>query len=348
MTKYLIEEQHLYEIIEDYKYSNSQEREQILKMYMKALWGNANKRRFKTKTISFKILDKNLPDNINKLFKAYTSTSFSYYQTTTTKTDHYSLVHQKINNLYSYYFDVKFCVNIDYFQALRVPKQLYYEYIQGVKYEEKEIREVIAQANKDRDFHKMKSDREKMSLSWREYKKIIEGYMKTIFENYSEDNNFDLFVSNSNINEDNRVIKYICTSLQGYMKNYQKEYYGISRGNNQTYGRCVDCGAMFVESKNKRKTRCDACNDKRRGKASKDKTKKVKCSKCNKLFEVKIKDNKTTICPKCKAKQIKTVSFNMEICTICGKEFIKSKKARTNKCSICYDEYRKKSKLKKK
>jgi len=321
VNKYSIANKHLYEILEDYNDGDIQEKNVIFQTYMKALWKNKNKPQFLKRTISFRILESNLPDEIIEIFKAHNSTKFIYCRTKTKETDHLSLVHQKVNNLYSYYCDKRFCVDKDYFKALKTPKKLYYEYIRSNKKKTPEqLRALIEKSVADSIQCKEKCDKEKLRLTIPEYKNIIDRFMHIIFDNYIEDNTtFELVMANSDISEDNRVVKYICTSLQGYMKNYEKEYYGIKRGNNQTYARCPDCGALFVETKNKRKKRCDVCQNKKR----------------NNIKEGK-KQKKKVISKK------KTHKYNIDVCQICGCEYIIPYRSKRGKCDSCYEIYRRK------
>ena len=60
------------------------------------------------------------------------------------------------------------------------------------------------------------------------------------------------------MNEDNFYIKYFCKSLESYMKNYNKEYYGLKRGRDKKYKRCKKCGKM-IEVKGNKKKYCDKC-----------------------------------------------------------------------------------------
>ena len=46
--------------------------------------------------------------------------------------------------------------------------------------------------------------------------------------------------------EDNFAIAYLCKGLDGYMRNYQKKYYGLSINCRKKYSRC-GCGSLYVK-----------------------------------------------------------------------------------------------------
>ena len=63
--------------------------------------------------------------------------------------------------------------------------------------------------------------------------------------------------------EDNFYISYICRSLETYMLNYQKEYYGLQRGRNKKYKRCKECGAL-IEVTGRNTQYCNECKKEKR------------------------------------------------------------------------------------
>ena len=57
--------------------------------------------------------------------------------------------------------------------------------------------------------------------------------------------------------EDNFAIAYLCKGLDGYMRNYQKKYYGLSINCRKKYSRC-GCGSLYVKNSNRQKL-CPDC-----------------------------------------------------------------------------------------
>ena len=102
-----------------------------------------------------------------------------------------------------------------------------------------------------------------MKLPWNDYKKNIEGFLRRIFDNckliedYENENLTDKYIYNF-ATEDNFYIKYICKSLESYICNYQKEYYGLQRGQNKQYKHCKECGKL-IEKTNNRVMYCKDC-----------------------------------------------------------------------------------------
>lgn len=106
-----------------------------------------------------------------------------------------------------------------------------------------------------------------MDLSWGEYKKIVEDFFKSKFDKCKliEDYENEISISKSIYdfyNEDNSYIKYFCRSLEFFMLDYQKKYYGLKRGKNKKYKRCKECGKLIEDTGNK-KTYCQECSTKR-------------------------------------------------------------------------------------
>ena len=109
---------------------------------------------------------------------------------------------------------------------------------------------------------KLRLQKEKMSLSWNEYKKFVEDFLMRCFNNCRLIGEYE---DNTKINtrldfltEDHFYVSYICRTLEGYFKNYQKEYYGVRRGHGNIYSRCKQCGSIIEKTGNKRMY-CNKC-----------------------------------------------------------------------------------------
>lgn len=83
------------------------------------------------------------------------------------------------------------------------------------------------------------------------------------------------YILYSFINEDNFYIKYFCRSLEAYIQNFQKEFYGLKRGRNKKYIRCKECGGL-IEKTNNKKTYCDQCAKRRKKEMNKISDKKYR------------------------------------------------------------------------
>lgn len=206
----------------------------------------------------------------------------------TKDTDWCSLIRQKINNLYTRYFDEEVILNKDYMDLLKNPRRLYYRWINGEEMNKDElinvIEDSICKAMELKPIYK----KQKMDLSWNEYKKIVEEFLKKIFdrckliEDYEIENltNQQTNITNKYIynfyNEDKSYIKYICDSLEGEMLKYQKKYYGVKE--HKKYKRCKECGKLIEKTGNK-KMYCNKCADKKKKASNRASDKKYKNKK---------------------------------------------------------------------
>lgn len=182
------------------------------------------------------------------------------YKAMSKNTDWSYLIRQKVNNLYTRYFDEEVILNKDYMKLLSTPKKLYLQWLDGTEMDADSITTSIDDALDEAIKLKEKYQKQKMTLTWNEYKKIVEGFFKRCFDNckliedYEKEVNY--FGIYDFINEDNFYIKYICKSLESYMRNYQKQYYGLyvkgSKDKNYKIKRCQLCGCLIEVTGNKK------------------------------------------------------------------------------------------------
>lgn len=288
-------DKYLYEIIDDYKNANSEEdKAEIFNDFCSSLWSSKNKRRVYTKTIKFKVRSDLLESEIGQVFNTWSEVDYISYKAITKDTDWCSLIRQKINNLYTRYFDSEVILNKDYMDLLTTSKRLYYRWINGEEMNAEELTGIIENSVYNASELKSIYQKQKMNLSWGEYKKVIDGFLKRIFDNckliedYEVENLTNSYINSTNkyiydfYNEDKSYVKYICDSLEGYMLNYQKKYYGLyvpsSTKQNKQYKHCKDCGSLIENTGNK-KTYCKDCAAKRKKKSNSKSDKKYKNKK---------------------------------------------------------------------
>ena len=60
--------------------------------------------------------------------------------------DWQSIIRQKINNLYTRYFDKNVILSEQYMNLLKTPKKLYYDYLHGVDMDSSELTAIIDNA----------------------------------------------------------------------------------------------------------------------------------------------------------------------------------------------------------
>lgn len=262
---------YLYEIIDDYKNTESEdEKLKVFNDFCTYVWNSKNKRRTYTKTIKFKVRSDLLDTEIGQIFNAWSEVDYTGYKAMTKETDWCSLIRQKINNLYTRYFDEEVVLNKEYMDLLKMPYNLYYRWIKGVEINGDELTSVIENSIFKANELKYAYQKQKMKLSWNEYKKVIETFLHNAFKNCKliEEYEYGSLTSkyiHELVVEDNFYIKYICDSLELYMINYQKEYYGLSipstTKQHKKYKRCKECGKLIeIKSKKDYSTKyCDDC-----------------------------------------------------------------------------------------
>ena len=281
----------MYEIIEDYKDAKTREKkDEIFNSFFSSIWASDNKRRIYTKSINFKVRKDLLGTDLGKVFDVWSAIEYKYYKSMTKDDNWCSLIRQKINNIYTRYFDKEVILGKEYMDLLKKPKRLYYDWISGTEMEPDKVTEIIDDAISDSLKAKERLQKEKMSLSLEDYKKVIEGFLHTAFDNCKligdyEDktslvSRFDFFT------EDHFYVKYFNRSLDGEIRKWQKRYYGIAVTTRKKYDRCIDCSNLYIKKTNNQH-RCIQCQ--------KVHTRKTKTLKQRKYRVEKLKNHTTPI-----------------------------------------------------
>ena len=258
-------DKYLYEIIEDYKNAEStEEKDEIFNSFCSSVWSNKNKRRVYTRQIKFKVRSDLLETEIGQVFNTWSEVDYVGYKAMTNDSDWCSLIRQKINNLYTRYFDEEVILNKDYMLLLKTPYNLYYRWIKGSEMNAHELTAEIEDSIYKAAELKCVYQKQKMKLSWNEYKNIVETFLRRAFDNcksiedYENENLTDKYIYDF-ITEDNFYIKYISKSLDGEMLKWQKEYYNVR--DHKKYKRCKECGAL-IENTHNRIQYCSDCKRK--------------------------------------------------------------------------------------
>lgn len=280
---YDISDKFLYEILDDYKETIlDKDKDEIIKEFMKLIWSSKNKRSTYKKDLRFSVQKSLLQTEIGQVFNTYSEISYISYRSMTKNTDFVSLIRQKINNIYTNLCDGNVCLKKEYMDLIKQPKQMYYRWKSGETYNATTLTSQLGNILSELIKAKEKYAKQKMNISWNDYKKLIVPYFKRMFENFVpleefEDKNH-LTIDINTWNEDNFAIAYLCKGLDGYMRNYQKEYYSVPR--NKKYDYC-ECGGMFVQNKKNNRFKCNTC-----GSYQPLGTKIIKCDDCEKEVEV--------------------------------------------------------------
>lgn len=260
---YPCDELFLYEIIEDYKQAVSKkEKDEIFLSFCDFIWSSDNKRRIYEKSICFQIPEHLLSTRLGQVFLTWSDVEYMHYKSMTKKDNWRSILRQKINNLYTRYFDSQVILNKEYLDLLKTPKRLYYQWISGIDMDADVVTELIDEAIARSEMVKRRLQAEKMVLSWTEYKKVTENFLRKAFDlckllqEYENKNN--LLTELDFLTEDHFYISYLCKRLEGNMKDYQKAYYGLKSSSRKGYIRCRTCGAL-IEKTGNRRMYCEKC-----------------------------------------------------------------------------------------
>lgn len=260
---YECEDLFLYEIIEDYKEAKTEEeKNEIFNSFCSSIWSSDNKRRIYKKSVRFNVRKDLLQTELGQVFDTWSDIEYTYYKSMTKDENWRFIIRQKVNNIYTRYFDKEVILGKEYMSLLKVPKKLYYQWISGIDMETATVTGIIDDAIDNAGKVKLRLQKEKMSLSWNEYKKFVEDFLMRCFDNCRLIGEYE---DNTKINtrldfltEDHFYVSYICRTLEGYFKNYQKEYYGVRRGHGNIYSRCKQCGSIIEKTGNKRMY-CNKC-----------------------------------------------------------------------------------------
>lgn len=251
----------LYEIIEDYKEAeNNEVKDEIFNSFCSSIWASDNKRRTYMKTIHFKVRNDLLDTELGRVFNTWSGIEYRYYKSMTKDENWCAIIRQKINNIYTRYFDKEVILNKEYMDLLKKPKLMYFDWLSGTEMDADTVTDIIDDTIDKAEKLKQRFQMEKMTLSWNEYKKVIEGFLRRCFDNCKligeyEDktqivNNYDF------ITEDNFYVKYINRYIDREIVQYQKKYYGVRQ--HKKYSRCKRCGGI-IEKTNNRVIYCKEC-----------------------------------------------------------------------------------------
>lgn len=279
----------LYEIIEDYKEAKTEEeKDDIFKSFCSSIWSSDNKRRTYKKSIKYNVRKNLLGTELGQVFDTWSDVEYTYYKSMTKDENWHSIIRQKINNIYTRYLDKDVILGKEYMDLLKTPKKLYYQWISGIDMDADTVTEIIDDAMDNAEKVKARLQREKMSLPWNEYKKVIEEFLKRCFDNCKLIGEYEdktkINTKLDFITEDHFYVGYICKRLEGNIKDYQKKYYGLKYSSRKGYKRCKLCGSVIEKTGNKR-LYCDICAEI---------TKKESNRKADKKYKNKMRENRKT------------------------------------------------------
>ncbi|MCL1696277.1 hypothetical protein [Lysinibacillus sp. BPa_S21] len=255
----------LNELLEDYQEFNEDE---ALDEFIRLLWSSDYGCRTYRKTYAFKLQPEllNNNDELIKIFEPYQKIKIrhviSYYND---KPNSIDMIRIHINNMYMYLTNSEVYMSKEYFNFKIQPKKLYFKTIERIKNGEvvniDEIRNQLLDFEKKTEELRLRDVGKKIELPFNEYKKIINGYIFRIFNNYKspfeyeQENGWELNVIHDAWHEDNYIVKYFCKSLTGYMKNYIRN----NKEKEIRKKKCNHCNEEFIIANNNQKY-CTICS----------------------------------------------------------------------------------------
>lgn len=245
----------MYEIIEDYKEAKTlNEKDKIFNSFCTSVWSSNNKRRTYTKIIKFNVRKDLLHTKLGQIFDTWSDVEYKYYKSMTKDENWCPIIRQKINNIYTRYFDKDVILGKEYMDLLKTPKRLYYEWISGIDMDGNIVTEIIDEAMDKSIKVKSKLQMEKMILSWNEYKEVIEKFLRRCFDNCKLIGEYEdkskIVTRLDFLTEDNFYVGYICKTLEGEILKWQKQYYKVR--DHKKYIRCKQCSSIIEKTGNKR------------------------------------------------------------------------------------------------
>jgi hypothetical protein len=218
------------------EYIESENKDEVFDKFIRAIWKSTYRFQKYKKRYTFKV-NENLLDNrisLIDLFNAYNNIEYtvvkSFYGKANSPID-YIRIH--INNMYGYLFDNDVYYDSEYYKLLITPKKEYFKAInsvkEGIDVDYIEIKNSINVALKNAEILKNTSVERKKNMKFIDYKKIINAYLRRIFDNYTpiheyeEKHGWEMRVNVDGWSENNYIIKYFCKSLSGYMRHYIRD-----------------------------------------------------------------------------------------------------------------------------
>lgn len=251
---YQCNELYLYEIMEDYKDAGSQEeKDEIFRSFCASIWSCSNKRRTYMKTIHFNVRKNLLQTKLGQVFHTWSDVTYKYYKSMTKEEHWCHIIRQKINNIYTRYFDQEVILGKEYLDLIKTPKRLYYQWISGTEMDADCVTELIDDAIAKSQQVKQRLQKEKMVLSWEEYKQVVDRFLLRCFcnckliEDYEDTSG--ILSRLDFLTEDHFYVGYINRCLEGEIRKWQKQYYGIR--DHKKYKRCKSCGILIEHTSNR-------------------------------------------------------------------------------------------------
>lgn len=179
--------------------------------------------------------------------------------------DKEDLVRARINSNYGKYFDKEVYLGKEYYKHMAHIRNIYFNYVDGKYTSNEEVIQEVHDTYSKAMKYKEEAESRKIDLSWEEYQQFIEKCLDRIFENYIPIEEHPTIEWEENDywdwDEDNAVLGYVNTSLNGYLKNYindskkPKEKFcqecGVEIDVKSSAKYCKECAIMIKKEKHR-------------------------------------------------------------------------------------------------
>ncbi|BBK77777.1 hypothetical protein [Clostridium butyricum] len=280
-----------------YESNDVEEKKRLRKLFSKHLWESIPYEKGH-RSFRFDVVDTLIEDEaVRELFKPYQRITYKILKSrhNINKLEKLDLVKARINSNYGVYCDRDIYLGKEYYKYLGHIRNIYFNYIDGKYKLVEEVKNEVNDTYQKAMQLKEEAQLGKLNMSWDEYQQFIEKCLDRIFENYipiaehpkidwQENDHFEW-------DEDNGILSYVNSSLNGYLKNY------IRDSNKLKEKSCVQCGTTITQAKTNQKY-CNEC------KSLKKRKPELRCSQCGiKIDNPKPRQRFCELCRKEKDKQ---------------------------------------------
>lgn len=206
-----------------YESEDAEEKARLRKGFSTKMWDSLPYKK-SNRTFGFDVVEKVVPDaEMREFFIPYQRLKYQLLKSryNIKNIEKLALVKARINSNYGKYFDKEVYIHKDYYKHLAHVRNIYFYYVDGKYSTDEEVKNELLQTYNKAMQLKVESDAKKIELSWEDYQQFIEKCLDRIFENYIPYEEFDDWEDSEHLDwdEDNVVLRYINSSLNGYTKN---------------------------------------------------------------------------------------------------------------------------------
>lgn len=288
---YSIENLTISTVIDDYQSAGNEKRPEILDAFMDKLQTTYPLDvQHMTVNVSFRI-DSRIPKNLADILRPYSNIHYKHVNTKCASNDPYSILKQKLLNIYARRCDKEVSFQSSYHEAMRTPKKMYYRILRGIDISEDELRSELQNISGI-------SEQRELDAAWKidmtvpEFMLFVKNKLRSIFENYHPPGADAIPLESDFVDEDRYAISYIGRCMDYYAIAEVKHDLGLRE--HGIYKLCPKCRNGIVDISDHKY--CIKC---RKGSEIK---RYATCNCCHKPFELNHLGRRTSFCESCRKK----------------------------------------------